>query len=349
MSIDYDRFLEWAESRFDDVVVSGAEIKLNSIFCDDQKHHLWCNPSGGKAGRDHGVYHCWKSDKKGSLVGLVMIVDSCSYEQALQELETTSSGMADLERRVNELFSKKDSAPAPTQEPKSGGLEMPPDCYFFDDLPTGNRLRSQAAEYLESRKIPREGLMVCTGGRYRNRIMIPYLDRKGGLIYYNGRYIGDPGSNLRYLGPPKELGIGKSDVLYSRSWPSKGEKAYVVEGEIDSMSLDLCGLRSVALGGKVVSDAQIGMIQGVQPVLCLDADASGAEALPRIAQRFIRAGFKGIRYIRPCREYKDWNGMLVAKGIEAIQAYIRDQERDYETVAGGDWEATRLGLKGIFG
>ena len=347
MSIDYDRFLEWAESRFESVIVSGAEIKVNSIFCDDRKHHLWCNPSGGKKGCETGVYHCWKSDQKGSLVGLVMMVDGCTYDEAMRTLDLAPGGrLSDLEKRVEEMFLlKQDSTPPPAQT--HARLEMPPDCYAFDDLPTGHRLRSQAAEYLASRMIPTDGLMVCTGGRYRNRIVIPYLDRAGSLIYYNGRYVGDAGDGLRYLGPPKELGIGKGDVLYSRKWPSKGEKVYITEGEFDSMSLDISGFRSVALGGKNMTPQQMEMIRGCQPVLSLDADDSGAQATPRLANMLLKAGFEIVKYVRPSREYKDWNGLLVARGAKVVAMYVKSQEKDYETLSGGDWEGTRLGLNGM--
>lgn len=346
MSIDYDRFLEWAESRFDSVVVSGAEIKVNSIFCDDRKHHLWCNPSGGKKACETGVYHCWKSDQKGSLIGLVMLVDGCSYDEAMRTLDLAGGGrLADLEKRVEDMFLSKQTLPpeAPTAPVR---LEMPPDCYSFDDLPTGHRLRQQAAEYLASRMIPTDGLAVCTAGRYKNRIVIPYLDRQGSLIYYNGRHVGDSDS-LRYLGPPKELGIGKGDVLYSRRWPSKGEKVYITEGEFDSMSLDIAGFRSVALGGKNMTPAQIEMIRGCLPVLSLDADDSGGAATPRLANMLLKAGFSGVRYVRPSREYKDWNGLLVARGPRVVAMYVKSQEKDYETLGGGDWEGTRMGLNGM--
>lgn len=344
VSIDYDRFLDWAESRFDHVVVSGAEIKLNSVFCDDRKHHLWCNPSGGKNACETGVYHCWKSGEKGSLVGLVMFVDKCSYEEALRSLDIApSGGLAELEKRVEEIFKSKET-PTQVKTEVQGGLQMPQDCYYFDDLPSSNRVRSHAEEYLKSRMIPTDGLMVCTGGRYKNRIMIPYHDRRGKLIYYNGRMLGNSEDGLRYLGPPKELGVGKGDVLYSRHWPSKGEKVYITEGEFDSMSLDLCGFRSVALGGKNISAAQMEMIEGCLPVLSLDADDAGGQAMPRIACSLIKAGFEKVRYVRPSREHKDWNGLMVARGEAVLRRYVETQERDYETVAGGDWEGTRISI-----
>jgi DNA primase len=347
MAIDYDRFVEWAESRFDHVVVSGAEVKLNSIFCEDRKHHLWCNPSGGKNSCETGVYHCWKSGNKGSLVGLVMTVDGCCYEDALKTLDIApSKGLAELEQRVEQMFQSKQQSVEEEKAPFKG-LQMPPNCYSFDELPSSHRLKSIAESYLKSRRIPTEGLFICTAGRYKNRILIPYLDRSGVLVYYNGRIVGSFQSDLRYLGPPKELGIGKGDVLYSRKWPVRGDKVYITEGEFDSMSLDLCGFRSVALGGKSITEAQIKMISGCVPVLSLDADDAGAEAMPRMASALMRAGFDRVRYVRPSKEYKDWNGLMSSRGEEVVRLYIQKQEREYQTVAGGDWEGTRMGINGL--
>ncbi|NBT57571.1 hypothetical protein EBT16_02190 [bacterium] len=347
MSIDFDKFLNWAESRFDDVIVKGDEILLNSIFCEDRKHHLWCNPSGGKTSSDNGVYHCWKSDEKGSLVGLVMIVDKCTYEQAAEILDTSSSGdLGDLERRVSELFDKKNETES--CEAAQDGLKMPSDCYLFDDLPSSHRLKKEAEEYLKSRRIETGNLLICTAGRYRNRIVIPYYSREGRLIYYNGRYVGYPGTNLRYLGPPKELGIGKGDVLYVQNWPSKGEKIYITEGEFDAMSLFQCGFTSAALGGKAMSETQMNMMREFVPVICLDADDAGADALPKIAKQFLSHGIKSVSYVRACKEFKDWNGMLVEKGEKILKHYIKANERQYnESIAQGDWESTKIAMRKI--
>jgi len=346
MSIDFDRFLSWAESRFDDVVVRGNEILLNSIFCEDRKHHLWCNPSGGKTNNQNGVYHCWKSDEKGNLVGLVMLVDKCSYEQAIETLDAISEGsLEDLERRVLELFSTKSE---PVLEEKPSGLQMPDNCYLFGDLPSYNNLRKMAEDYIASRKISVDGLFICTRGRYRNRIVIPYYDNKRNLIYYNGRYIGDPGKNLRYLGPPKELGIGKGDVMFVPEWPVSGDKIYITEGEFDALSLSTCGFKSAALGGKNMTDKQVEMLRGLVPVLALDADDAGAEALPKIAKNLMSKGFGKIFYVRPCKEFKDWNGLLVAKGKKILRHYILSKEKEYNPSPGtGDWEGTKLAMDNL--
>jgi len=349
LSIDFDKFLAWAESRFDDVVVRGNEVLLNSVFCDDKKHHLWCNPSGGKTGCRSGVYHCWKSDRSGSLVGLVMVVDKCPYDEAIEILGAPSEGsLEDLERKVNEIFENRQKQEPTTEQPSS--LQLPESCYLFDELPSYNEVRRSALEYLESRKIDPSGLFVCTKGRYRNRVMIPYYDRDGSLFYFNGRHIGNSESALRYLGPPKELGIGKGDVLFVPKWPSPGEKLYITEGEFDALALRQSGFNSAALGGKSMSMKQMEMIGPYRPVLCLDADEAGRKATADIASSLLARGVSNIRYVRPCLEYKDWNGLLANKGPKVLAAYISAQEKDYNPNPGaGDWESVRLKMNGITG
>lgn len=344
MSIDFDKFLDWAQTRFDDILIKGDEILLNSVFCDDKKHHLWCNPSGGKKGTENGVYHCWKSDAKGSLIGLVMHVDKCSYEHACDLLDASRGSIAELEQKVQQIFDEKYGTLK--LENTNQDLKIPFGCYFFDELPSFNQIRKSAEEYLNSRLIEIKNLMVATSGRYKNRIIIPYYDRNKKLIYYNGRYIGDPGKNLRYLGPPKELGIGKGDVAYCQEWPEKGDKIYITEGEFDSMSLNKCGFKSAALGGKSMTDKQIDMIKDYIPVLCLDADDAGGEALTKMASKLLSKGIQKIYYVRPCLEYKDWNGLLVAKGEKILKHYILNQEKQYNSVL-GDWEGIRLSLNNI--
>lgn len=346
MSIDFDKFLEWAETRFGEVIVKGDEILLNSIFCEDKKHHLWCNPSGGKTNSENGVYHCWKSDSKGSLIGLVMQVDKCSYEQACETLDASRSTIAEIEKKVQEIFDQKYKSPTPDEQIRK--LEIPFGCYLFDDLPSSNSIKKSAEEYLLNRLLDTKNLMVGISGRYRNRILIPYYDKNGSLIYYNGRYIGDPGNNLRYLGPPKELGIGKGDVIYVQKWPTEKEKIYIAEGEFDAMSLGKCGFNSAALGGKSMTEKQLELIKDYTPVLCLDADESGAEALTKMAGKLLSKGFNNVFYVRPCIEFKDWNGLLVAKGEKILKHYIRTQEKKYNAeISTGDWESTRLSINNI--
>ena len=144
------------------------------------------------------------------------------------------------------------------------------------------------------------------------------------------------------------MGIGKGDVVYSQDWPRDGEKVYIAEGEFDSMSLSKCGFKSVALGGKNMTDKQMEMIKNYTPVLCLDADEAGGDALVKIANKFLSKGINQIFYVRPCLEYKDWNGLLVEKGEKVLRHYVKNQEKQYNTdIAAGDWESIKLAINKI--
>src|SRR3990167_8124291 len=107
MAVNFNAFRQWAESRFSDVIVKGKEIRINSIFEEDTGHHLWCNTEGGKKKRKNGVFHCFKTDRKGSLVTLVMEVDKCDYDEAITALKGQTSVRA-LEKRLEEFFAKQD-------------------------------------------------------------------------------------------------------------------------------------------------------------------------------------------------------------------------------------------------
>ena len=73
-------------------------------------------------------------------------------------------------------------------------------------------------------------------GRYKGRIIIPYYDKIGNLIYFNGRHLGN--SKCKYLGPPKDIGVGKEDVVFmAGKWPETGSIIYLCEGEFNAISL----------------------------------------------------------------------------------------------------------------
>ena len=133
------------------------------------------------------------------------------------------------------------------------------------------------------------------------------------------------------MGPPKELGIGKGDVLYVPKWPKDGEKIYLAEGEFDAISLSQCGFYSAAFGGKNLSEAQINIIRNYKPVLCLDADKAGAEALLVMGDSLLRKGFEEIYYVRASKEHKDWNSMYQNDGERVVRAYIKQNEKIYDS------------------
>lgn len=318
--IDFDNFLEWCESRFPETIVKGKEIKINSIFTDDNKQHLSCNVNGGKYHREDGCYRCFYTDKKGTLIGLVMLVDNCSYEEA-KDILSGKTPLRDLEEKLEKFFATEEKK----EEIPESKIKLPLNTYLISSL--SDYTRKRAEEYLMSRKIPIDGLYVCTNGDYKNRIIIPYYDSTGKLIYFNGRNLGN---GLRYLGPDKSLGTGKGDVIFALKWPSNESKIYLTEGEFDAMSLSISGLNGMACGGKYLSENQIQMIKCYEICLALDGDKSGLNAIIEMGKRLNSNQVSKVTYIRPPKGIKDWNKMLILFKPEIIVKWIKHNEKKFD-------------------
>lgn len=311
--IDFDNFLSWAERTFTDVEISGDEIKVNSIFADDVKRHLWCNPS-------KNAYHCWKSNASGNLFELVSRVDKCSRQEAAARL--CGNDVRGLEERLERFFADKQKPPPPPP-PK---FALPPDTFLIRDLRPG--LRRDAERYLERRKIPFGNLRLCLTGKYAKRIIIPYYGPDGGLIYWNARDITDR-SKVKYLGPDAEVGVGKGDVIFTESWPVAGTKMYLAEGEFDAMSLTLSGVHGAACGGKELTDNQVDILRPFRVCICFDTDKSGGQALNKIGDKLLGSGVREVTYVRPPVNYKDWNKMFSSLGGNIVSLYVQSQEKSF--------------------
>lgn len=329
MSVSFHKFLSWAESRFGDVVVKGSEVKVNSIFEDDFKHHMWCSPSGGKDKRKDGVFHCWKTNKKGSLITLVKLVDKCTYEEAVEALGGTVI-TEDLNKRIDQFYAQLQQEEKYVENIEdTSKLKFPEHTYPISSLPESHIWRIDAECYLLERRLSPENFLVCTEGEYRNRIIIPYYDRAGNLIYWNARLINDTPRLPKYQGPKKELGIGKSDVIYMAggNWPKSQQEIYMTEGEFDAEALFVCGFQGTAFGGKEIYDKQIEYIRDTIPVICVDTDKAGYLALLNIGDKLISKAFNEVYYVRPPSAFKDWNEMLVKTSPKLIKAYIAKSKK----------------------
>lgn len=331
MAIDFDKFVRWADSRFNDIVISGSEVRINSIFTDDVKHKMWCSPSGGKSGRDFGVFHCFKTDEKGSLVKLVQIVDKCSRDEAINVLLGCKT-MADLEKDLDRILCNADTLlERHATEHKKIEMNLPNGTQLITDLGTNNWYRKKSEEYLGARKIPIDGLYVCMEPPYKGRIIIPYYDRYGSLVYWNARHI-SPNAKLKYLGPPKDIGVGKGDVIFmAGSWPANGSTVHVCEGEFNAISLHLSELEAAACGGKNMTDKQAVLLSDFKIVVCLDRDKAGesgtAKMLNMLSLGNSLSSNDKLSYVRPPDKYNDWNDMLVDCGPAILHAWIKKKQR----------------------
>ena len=315
--VDFQTFYDWIKTHFTDIRVSNGKIKVHSIFCDDKKRHLWCKPS-------IGYYHCWKSGKKGTLFDLVMEIEKCSYDEAV-EILGGDTGLRYFESKLDALFHPKEY-----NQPQviTSNVKFPPDTFPIRQLAENNPLRKHLEDYLLGRKLPVGSLYICLSGEYMNRIVIPYYGPNGELLYWNARDITGK-SKLRYKGPHKEMGINKENVLWMSFWPQPDTKIYLTEGEFDAMSLVQCGLHGAASGGKEVSKNQIQLLLPYRVCIAFDNDPSGKDALANVGQQMLRSGLL-VSYVRPPKTYKDWNEMFCKVGKNVTSTYIKKNEKDFD-------------------
>jgi DNA primase len=347
MAVDQETFLNWAKNRFGEENIKirhsahGDEILTHSFYAhrngiEDYTFNLWMNPSGGKAKNpEKGSFRCWKTDNKGSLVKLVADFDSMPYDEA-EEFLCGATSLRRLEQRVHEFFDHKEEIETaiPIDEPKKV-LSLPDFTFLIDRLSPTHFIRAKARKYLSERKIPTDGLYVCTGGDYKDRIIIPYYDAEADLIWYNGRLMQDKKGVIKYMKCKSDgLNVTQEDVLYMTSWPAPGSKIYLMEGEIDALSMKLCGFFACGLGGKSISDTQVQLLRPYVPVLAFDADQgfkkdSGLRAMIDVGTKLLESGFPKVFYVRPPKFYKDWNKLLVEKDEDTVRNYVSHHEKQF--------------------
>lgn len=350
MAVDYAAFVEWATDRFGAENIKlkttnhGTEVCTHSYFAhrlglEDSNYHLWMNPSGGKS--DHpekGSYRCWKTDAMGSLVKLVAEWDGIDYDDA-EELICGTTTLKTLAARVHEYFEGKDcwnidGMPEAEQidEPRPT-LELPDNTLLIDSLSPTNGWRHLASNYIQNeRKLPTKGLYVCTKGDYHNRIVIPWYDKEGRLIFFNARTLSKKDDVLRYRKAPADV-VSADDVLFMTEWPKPKTKVYIMEGEFDALTLKEAGFVACAIGGKFLSETQIEMLRPYEIVLAFDTDDGkvdwGKQAMINIGTQLFERGINAIRYVRPPKTYKDWNKLHVVKGSPIVRQYIEKFEKPF--------------------
>ncbi|MDP2697158.1 DNA primase [Thalassospira sp.] len=165
--------------------------------------------------------------------------------------------------------------------------------------------------------------------RFRGRVMFPILDRRGRVVAFGGRVMGD--TKPKYLNSPDTPLFHKGSLLYglpqAREAARQDAPIIVTEGYMDVIALHRAGYRgAVAPLGTAVTEEQIGELWKMtnEPVLCLDGDAAGKRAAVRAAERAIpilRPG-KSLRFsILP--EGEDPDSMVgTADGVAAFRKLL---------------------------
>ncbi len=140
--------------------------------------------------------------------------------------------------------------------------------------------------------------------RYRDRIMFPIHNRKGQVIGFGGRVLGD--ELPKYINSPETTLFHKGRELYgfyeARKYTQKLERILVVEGYMDVIALAQFGISyAVATLGTATTQDHIKLLFRAVPeiIFCFDGDRAGREAAWRAVENTlpIMQDGKEIRFL----------------------------------------------------
>lgn len=171
--------------------------------------------------------------------------------------------------------------------------------------PDGNTAKKEllAAGYSEKRLIEvdilKESEKKFIYDTFKDRIMFPYLDLKGNVIGYSGRWTTPKENTGKYLNTGDTPLFKKGNHLFglyqARNSISRHDNAYVVEGQFDAVSMHAVGVcNTIATSGTALTPEQIQLLGRFtrKVTLIYDADPAGLKASLTNCEAFLRAGFE---------------------------------------------------------
>jgi DNA primase len=159
--------------------------------------------------------------------------------------------------------------------------------------------------------------------------MFPITDRRGRVIAFGGRILGD-GSAAKYINSPDTPLFDKGRTLYNlagaRQASHDSGQLLVTEGYMDVIALVRAGFKAaVAPLGTALTEEQIEQLWrlSAEPILCFDGDSAGQRAASRGAER-------ALPLLKPGRSLRfaylpsgqDPDSLIQGQGVAAMQRVI---------------------------
>ena len=167
------------------------------------------------------------------------------------------------------------------------------------------------------------------GELFFNRVTFPIRDRRGRIISFGARTLGD--GQPKYLNGPETALFSKRRTLFNldlaREGVHRGADLVVVEGYMDVIALDQAGFGgAVAPLGTALGEEQLELLWRMSPtpILCLDGDAAGARAALRVCEVSLPL-LSPERTLRFCRldPKDDPDSLIRARGAAAMEEVLK--------------------------
>ena len=170
--------------------------------------------------------------------------------------------------------------------------------------------------------------------RFRGRVMFPIFSISGRVLGFSGRILSKEKQAAKYVNSPDSDIYNKSHILYglyqARNAISKAEKCYLVEGNVDVVSMHQSGVcNTVASCGTSLTIEQIRLIKRYTPnvTVLYDGDSAGIKAALRAVNLLFEEGMHVRVVLFPDGE--DPDSYAQKYGSTQLQDYLRDHEENF--------------------
>ena len=362
MNDDLQKFLDELRSRISIVDVVGNKVKLTKRgreylglcpFHNEKTPSFTVNES-------KGFYHCFGCGAHGDIIKFEMDANGLPFIEAVKKLAdkvglqlpawSKESQEQNLKRKS--LYEIMDIACTYFEK----NLRMPVGAHglsYFKDkralseetikkfrlgyAPSGNGLKALlASKGISEQDMAELGLIAVPEDKsraphdfFRDRVMIPIMDKQGNVIAFGGRIMDN--SQPKYLNSPETPIFNKRRILYNmnnaREPAYSAKRLIICEGYMDVIALDSFNFSyATAPLGTALTEEQIIEAWRVCniPTLCFDGDGAGIKAAIRSIDRvlpILKAGYS-VNYIF-LKEKKDPDELLHSLGAPVFEQYLQ--------------------------
>ncbi len=352
------QFLDELRSRLPISEVAGRSVRLtrrgaeHSGLC---PFHAEKSPSF-TINDDKGFFHCFGCGAHGDVLSFVMQAEGLTFPDAVERLaaeaglpvpqatpedrarNTRQKGLLDLLEAACLWYQAQLTGPSGREARdylRGRGLDEQTIGRFrlgFAPDQRGALRRALSDLGATAEQIAEIGVVKASPGGasprdyFFGRVIFPITDRRGRVIAFGGRTLGD--GQPKYLNSPDTPLFHKGRVLYglaqAREAARKSGEVIVTEGYMDVIALARAGFHNaVAPLGTALTADQLQALWRLapEPLLCFDGDAAGQRAAHRAAERalpLLQPG-QSLRFITlPAGE--DPDSLIAAAGPGAFTA-----------------------------
>jgi DNA primase len=305
---------------------------------------------------DRGFYYCFGCQRGGDVIKLIMDLKSFDFAEAVSYLAERSGVDLQFEGGGANLGAAKERADRRRKIHKTLAAAA---VYYHKYLLRSQSAEAEGARgYLKDRRLERStieefrlgfappwgssgflgaarklgfdrsildaaGLVSSRGGeRFVGRITFPISDRRGRIMGFGARALGD--AQPKYLNSPETEIFNKRDLLYGFPQVSetvrKERSALVVEGYTDVLMLYQSGIKNaVATLGTATTPGHLRMLSGYADriYVLFDPDAAGERAIERAAATAAELKLD-LRVLRLPEDPADWLLMHPPEEFEGL-------------------------------